>query len=139
MSVLRQGLVRPESEPDQATRVVAALPHSLRRMAPSGTEKCHAEGHCRMCQRPGAVRQLTRHHVVPFAWWKKIALPWREVRNAPANIVPLCRPCHDLVESPDRAVREEARRMARRAMAQTEIAFAIGVRGKPWFDHHYPP
>ena len=120
------------------TQRVAAMPLSLRAARKSGFDKCQHEAHCRMCLRHYRVRPLTRHHLIPLRWWKHIGLEWRGVRNSPNNIIPLCRGCHDLVESSDRAIRVEARRMCRRAMTQTEIAFAISARGKEWFDAQYP-
>lgn len=95
-------------------------------------------GVCRMCLRSASVRALTRHHLVPHAWFLKQPLALRLIRNAHANIVPLCRPCHDLVDSRDLHEREEARRHLRRSLLQDEIAFAIQVRGRHWLDAHYP-
>jgi len=120
------------------TQRVAAMPESLRVARSANFDKCEAEAHCRMCLRHMKVRPLTRHHLVPLRWWKNIGLEWRGVRNCPNNIIPMCRACHDLVESSDEEIRQEARRMCRRAMTQIEIAFAIATRGKEWFNHHYP-
>lgn len=122
-----------------STAVARAIPRSLRRGTPTGKEKARAEGCCRMCLRPARVRPLTVHHLVPQWWWKRVAPPYRSLCNANANVVPLCRPCHDLAESPDREVRRAARLMVRRAMTQAEIAFAIACMGKTWFDDEYPP
>lgn len=93
------------------------------------------EGHCRMCLRSEAVRPLTRHHLVPLRWFHKQRhdARWLRLRNVAANIIPLCRGCHDLVER-DR----EARRMLRRALTQEEIAWAICVRGAAWLNTRYP-
>lgn len=115
------------------------LPRSLRGCNPSGKEKAKTERFCRMCLRPSHVRPLTRHHIVPLAWWRFLPMPHRALANATANIIPLCRGCHDDVESRDPALRREARRECRVAMTQAEVTFAIAVRGKQWFDHHYPP
>lgn len=93
---------------------------------------------CRMCTRPREVRPLTRHHLVPESWFLKQPLPLRLIRNAHANIVPLCRPCHDRIDSREEYVRLEARRYLRRSLSQQEIAFAIQVRGRAWLNHHYP-
>lgn len=100
--------------------------------------KMRAEGHCRMCLRPASVRPLTRHHLVPEAWFLRQPLAMRLIRNAHANIVPLCRPCHDLVDNRSNLVREEARMHLRRSFSQSEIAFAIQVRGQHWLDREYP-
>jgi len=95
--------------------------------------KVSREGHCRMCLRHGSVRQLSRHHLIPQQWWRQKGQLVSRLRNAGANIVPLCRPCHDEVER-DR----ESRRMLRRVLTQEEIAFVIDVRGEQWFNHRYP-
>lgn len=103
--------------------------------AHSGLNKVAAEKQCRMCQRPKSVRPLTRHHLVPLRCFDPLreAAPFRPYRNANANIIPLCRPCHDLVES-DR----EARRMLRKLLTQQEIAFAVKVMNLAWLNDHYP-
>ena len=93
---------------------------------------------CRMCLRPRSVRPITRHHLVPVAWFRGQPLPLRQIRNAHANLVPLCRPCHDLVHDRDEVEREMSRRHLRRSLTQQEVAFAIQVRGRSWLDHHYP-
>ena len=94
---------------------------------------------CRMCQRPHSVRPITRHHLVPDAWFRRQPIALRQRRNAHANLIPLCRPCHDLVEALDEFERAQARRGLRRSLSQQEIAFAIAVRGRQWLDFHYPP
>lgn len=100
--------------------------------------KILAEGHCRMCGRAVRVRPLTRHHLVPESWFLRQPLPLRMIRNAHANLVPLCRPCHDLVDNREEDVRSEARRHLRRCLSQAEMAFAIQVRGIAWLDANYP-
>lgn len=109
------------------------LPESLYRYY----DKVRAEGHCRMCQRPHAVRPLTRHHLVPQSWFLRQTHDkrWAARRNLAANIIPLCRPCHDAVERYDDL---ESRRMLRRLLTQEEIAFAWMVRGPQWFNRWYP-
>lgn len=112
---------------------------SISLMSTKATEhKMRAEGHCRMCQRPASVRPLTRHHVIPESWFLRQPMKLRVIRNAHANIVPICRPCHDLVDNREQHEREDARRMLRRSFSQAEIAFSIQVRGQKWFDHEYP-
>lgn len=110
--------------------------------SPKVTEhKMRAEGHCRMCLRPASVRpitRLTRHHIVPESWFLRQPPHLREIRNAHANIVPLCRPCHDLVDNRDEEERIIARRMLRRTFSQSEIAFAVQVRGIDWLNETYP-
>lgn len=95
--------------------------------------KVEREGHCRMCRRSSRVRQLTRHHMIPQEWWRARGEEIAALRNAAANIVPLCRVCHDEVEAD-----EKSRRMLRRALTQTEIAFVIDVVGRVWLEEQYP-
>jgi hypothetical protein len=102
------------------------------------THRKFERGHCRMCLRPGKVRPLTKHHLVPVAWFRKQPLALKLIRNAHANIVPLCRLCHDLVDSRDPAERAEARRHLRRSLTQAEISFAVVVLGLPWLNKEYP-
>lgn len=124
------------------------VPVSLRDTSYSGRWKIRNEGHCRMCGRSSRVRPLsplTRHHIVPLSWFSADHSPqaavqreaYWPVRNANANIVPLCRPCHDAVESRDPVIRTHARAELRRVLTQAEIAFAISVLGKDEFDKHY--
>lgn len=116
----------------------ADVPVALRRL--DSRIKLSAERVCRMCERDRDVRPLTRHHLVPSRWFRHHAPPAvAGYRNAKANVVPLCRPCHVLVESPDPTIRIPARRMLRRALSQAEIAFIVAVRGKSWLDRTYPP
>ena len=61
-----------------------------------GRSKVEEEGRCRLCLRDQRIRPLTRHHVVPKRWFRSRGLP-NSLRDADANIVPLCRPCHDLI------------------------------------------
>ena len=107
----------------------------------ASTKETHAKvmgSHCRMCLRPWSVRPMTRHHLIPVSWFLKQPLALRLIRNAHANVIPLCRPCHDRVESRDWGERAEARRYLRRSLTQTEIAFAIAVRGVGWLNLEYP-
>lgn len=95
-------------------------------------DKLAAEQHCRACLRHRSIRTLTRHHLVPQSWWLARGAVFSRYRNISANIIPLCRPCHDEVERD-----AEARRMLRRVLSQQEIALAIALRGD-WFDRRYP-
>lgn len=95
--------------------------------------KCEREGHCRMCRRPSHVRQLTRHHLIAQGWWRARGEDIAVLRNAAANIVPLCRQCHDEVEHD-----VESRRMLRRVLTQEEVAFIIDVIGRNWLERRYP-
>jgi hypothetical protein len=108
---------------------VAQIPDGLI----SWYDKLSAEKHCRACLRPDSVRPLTRHHLVPQAWWLRRGLTFARYRNVAANIIPLCRPCHDEVESD-----QEARRMLRRVLTQQEVALAVALLGIGWLDRIYP-
>ena len=102
--------------------------------AHSGLNKLAAEKQCRMCERSHKIRPLTRHHLVPLSYFQHLVPHLKPYRNANANIIPLCRPCHDLVEQ-DR----EARRMLSKLLSQQEIAFAIKVASLEWLNDRYPP
>ncbi len=91
-----------------------------------------AEGKCRMCLRPADVRALTLHHLVPEAWFRRHR-KLRLVRNVAANLIPLCRDDHDLVER-----EATARSQLRRLLAPDEVAFAIQTAGRDWLDASYP-
>lgn len=117
---------------------VITVSSSLVRRRGRGRRKIAEEAACRMCLRPHRVRPLTRHHLVPERFFRFQPAPTRHLVHVDPNIVPLCRPCHDLVEEPDKQVRTEARRMLRRTLAQEEVTFMIQVRGLPWVDAHYP-
>lgn len=96
--------------------------------------KVDREAHCRMCRRHKTVRPLTRHHVIPQEWWRMQGDEIAALRNAAANVVGLCRVCHDHVEVED----DTGRRMLRNVLAQDEIAFVIDVIGRDWLDERYP-
>ena len=119
-------------------RPVVLPPESLSSPTQSA-KKFGTHSLCRMCQRRHSVRPTTRHHLVEDAWFRRQPEQLRRRRNAHANLVPLCRPCHDLIHAKDEFERAQARRGLRRSLSQQEIAFAIAVRGKEWFDFHYPP
>lgn len=104
----------------------------------SGRLKVWNEAHCRMCRRHRLVRPLTRHHLIPLSWWAQQDARIRRYRNANANLVPLCREDHDLVDHKDQDVREMARRELRRSLWQPEIAFIIRVIGEDWLRETYP-
>lgn len=111
---------------------------SVELSSPKLTHRKMENAVCRMCLRSRKIRMLTRHHLVPESWFLKQPLHIRLVRNAHANIVPLCRPCHDRVDSRDPVERWESRRYLRRSLSQQEVAFAIQVRGRSWLDAEYP-
>lgn len=78
--------------------------------------KFKSESACRLCHRPFYVRRLTRHRIVPGAYGGTYI---------PINCVPLCRPCHDLVDHKDITTRRLARRMLRASLWPVEIAHAL--------------
>lgn len=92
----------------------------------------HGAG-CAWIKRAGGARKITRHHLVPQSWFRTRGLP-HTIRDADANIVPLCTNCHRSVENDI-----WARRMLRKVLTQTEVSFVIQLRGKPWLDRVYPP
>lgn len=114
-----------------------------------GREKARQEARCRMCLRPrgpdtkrewmetpfsfDGTRPLTRHHLLPLEWFKHQLAPTRALRSVDANIIPLCRQCHDEVENDD-----ESRRMLRRSLGPDEASFAIQLAGEHWFEDRYP-
>lgn len=118
---------------------------SLRFRSGAGKVKVRQEGQCRMCRRaaaelkdlaehPEAIRLMTRHHLVPQEWFR-VNPEWKHFRGCDANVIPLCRTCHDLVELP---WGKDYRRELRRVMAQAEVAFVIQVRGRTWLEQRYP-
>lgn len=124
---------------------IISVSESLRFKSGAGKNKVRAEGFCRMCGRaaselkdlpgrPDAIRLMTRHHLVPQEWFR-VNPEWKHLRGCDANVVPLCRADHDLVELTDGW---EYRRELRRVMTQAEIAFVIQVRGRDWLDRRYP-
>lgn len=100
-------------------------------MPNGGKAKVKREGKCRLCRRPPHVRRLTRHHLVPKR--RQGRFPFRLRIHDERNIVPLCRPCHDLVEK-ELAVRS----MLRRSLLADEIWFVMEAMGPPWLNRVYP-
>jgi hypothetical protein len=123
----------------------------------SGRAKVAQEKRCRMCLherdvrwpayisdpetpewirkqlKPAHARQLTRHHLVPQSWFSVQPPEVYTLCHVDANIVPLCRRCHDQVEHD-----EMARAMLRKVLGQDEIAFCVQLMGLEWFDRRYP-
>lgn len=124
------------THPVHEAAVYAGVNVTLTQQRGKGWEKVTDEGRCRMCLRPSSVRALTRHHVVPEGYFRRRE-PLKPLRNCDANLVPLCRPCHDLVDGPS-PERWRHRAELRRALTTYEVAFALQLRGPHWFDHHYP-
>lgn len=124
--------------------VQRSLSRSLTRRRQKGRRKLREEGLCRLCHAPRAsfadegqasppgARRLTRHHLVPQRWFAENP-EYEPYRNVDANIVPLCGPCHRLVERTT-----EACRRLRERLSQAEVSFVIQTRGRAWLDERYP-
>lgn len=114
----------------------ARLNPTLANNVGSGWTKLHAEKCCRLCD---SQERLTRHHLVPQAWFMQRKLELRVLRNANANIIPLCEPCHRVVDSyADPVGRLKKRAAIRCALGSNEVAFILQLRGQSWFDREYP-
>jgi hypothetical protein len=98
-----------------------------------GREKVREEGRCRLCLRPWRIRPPSRHHLVPKSWFAD-RLGISTIRDCDANVVPLCRPCHDWIEQD-----VSGRRMLRKVLGAAEVRLALLLRGRDWFDGRYPP
>lgn len=115
----------------------------------SAGEKVQREGQCRMCERSYDVRRPTEHHLIPKRMFARPGQTWQgpdgtaplpvRHRNAPANVVPLCRLCHDRIDNRKASDRQHARRELRARLSQAEVAFVIRLAGRAWLDRHYPP
>lgn len=94
----------------------------------SVADKMKAEGQCRLCgrlNRGSGARELTKHRLVPGRFGGEYIV---------ANVIPLCRRCHDDVEAQDPV----ARRMLRPKLWPLEVAHAIKKLSQEWFDLMYP-
>lgn len=121
------------THPVSLAAVRAGLNPSLIVQRARGWTKVREECRCRMCLRGAELRTLTRHHVVPLAWFRRQGASIAPLRHCDANIVPLCRPCHDLVENT-----MEGRRLLRKVLGAAEAGFAVCLRGRDWLDRYYP-
>lgn len=102
----------------------------------SGREKVLLERACRVCM---TRHDLTRHHLVPHAWFLARRQELRSLRNANANIVPLCASCHRIVDGVrDPVGRLQKRAALRAALGANETAFILHIRGRAWLDANYP-
>lgn len=102
----------------------------------SGRQKLAWERQCRICRHE---HQLTRHHLIPHSWFLRRRMEIKVLRNANANIVPLCEQCHRVVDSGrDPVSRLQKRSSLRGALYPNEIAFILQVMGQAWFDREYP-
>lgn len=103
----------------------------------SGRDKVLMERVCRVC---GSWQDMTRHHLVPVSWFfSPQGCHLRMIRNANANIVPLCEWCHRIVDGArDPVLRLKKRAALRERLGANEVAFIIQVRGQEWFDEQYP-
>lgn len=112
------------------------ISRSLAHNVTSGRMKLAQEKACRICH---AKRELTRHHLIPHAWFMGQTHEIKALRNANANIVPLCVSCHRIVDGiRDPVSRLQKRAALRGALATVEVAFIIQVLGKTWFEEQYP-
>lgn len=94
----------------------------------SVADKMKAEGQCRLCSRlnrGSGARELSRHRLVPGRFGGEYIV---------ANVIPLCRRCHDDVEAQDPV----ARRMLLPKLWPMEIAHAIKKINQEWFWLMYP-
>lgn len=116
---------------------VAQISESLRENRLSGREKVAMEKKCRICPE---IRGLTRHHLVPHSWFlSEKGARFKPIRNANANIVPLCVSCHQIIDGVvDPVGRLQKRAALREALGTNEVSFILQVRGAQWFEAHYP-
>lgn len=129
--------IRPKGvyEPPE-TRVHQRLNPTLAHNATSGRVKLDQERKCRVCPNK---RGLTRHHLIPQVWFKYRKEELRSLRNANANIVPLCEECHRIIDGViDPVGRLQKRAALRDALYSNEVAFILQVRGPQWFELAYP-
>lgn len=121
---------------DDKPRVHQRLNPTLAHNATSGRVKLHQEKKCRICPN---IRNLTRHHLIPQVWFKYRKEELRVLRNANANIVPLCEACHRIVDDQTYPVgRLQKRAALREALYPNEIAFILQLRGSQWLELAYP-
>lgn len=94
----------------------------------SVAEKMKAEGQCRLCwrkDRGSGGRELTKHRLVPGRHGGEYIV---------ANVIPLCRRCHDEVEREDPL----SRRMLRPKLWPMEVAHGKKKLGEEIFELMYP-
>lgn len=104
-------------------------------------EKLEREIICRQCGLTWTMRRRrTRHHLVPQSWFLGFDPDhaMRALVHARSNLVPLCRDCHDKVDSRHPVVRGWARARLRLVLTQQEVAFVIAVAGRSWLEREYP-
>lgn len=94
----------------------------------SVADKMKAEAQCRLCSRlnrGSGARELTKHRLVPGRHGGEYIV---------ANVIPLCRRCHDDVEAQDPVTR----RMLRPKLWPMEVAHVLKRLGDQWFELMYP-
>lgn len=133
MSIVNDELHKESPAHPYAPRVSPSLAEN--RM--SGRDKVYFERACRVC---GSRKDMTRHHMVPLSWFfSEKGAPLRKIRNANANIVPLCESCHRIIDGVrDPVGRLKLRAALRERLGPNEVAFILQVRGRAWFDQEYP-
>ena len=128
-----RGLYEP---PREEVVVPARVSASLANTVTSGRLKLAQERCCRICHER---YNLTRHHLVPISWFLGQSNQIRAIRNANANIIPLCESCHRIIDG----VRDPVGRLQKRAairerLGTNEYAFILQVIGSSWLEENYP-
>ena len=118
-------------------RMTEARPYSKEQQLARGTKRHHRKvastrrmlqiidaklGPCRVCGYEGHVEL---HHLVPRS---------QSGSDTEANLVPLCKPCHERVTANDKA----ACAMLRRNLTDAEYAYAVDKLGEGRFESRYP-
>lgn len=124
-------------KPSPSHPFVYGVSRSLSDNRMSGREKLLAERRCRICP---SREVMTRHHLIPLSWFfSEKGARFRLIRNANANIIPLCEKCHRIVDGVrDPVGRFKKRAAIRERLGPNEVAFVIQVQGRAWLDEHYP-
>lgn len=63
-----------------------------------------------LCERCGTTENLTKHHIVPYAYRKILPDEFKNHRSE--EVVPLCRPCHDMYEHEADVLKDELELLA---------------------------
>lgn len=68
------------------------------------------------CERCNTTENLTKHHVVPYAYRSLLPDEWKDHRSE--EVVPLCRTCHDMYEMEADILKQELELSVEDAMEQ---------------------
>ena len=129
--------LHPAQTAEERSRIVERAlrrrAHKDERRRKRGWHKLREEARCRLCLRARKVRPLTRHRLIPG----------REGGSYEyGNVVPLCRPCHDLVDGCTNRARKRDRQlwraMLRRVLTDAEVHYVRRVMGDGWLRENYP-